>query len=78
LERLATAEDRSSRNNLRFVGLAEGVEGRDTIGFLNQFLASALGPDAPVRGFEIERAHKICARRPAPNEKPRLIAAAFL
>ncbi|KAJ8398096.1 hypothetical protein AAFF_G00431730 [Aldrovandia affinis] len=33
LERLAMAEDRSRRNNLRFVGFAEGVESRDIIVF---------------------------------------------
>ncbi|KAJ8378803.1 hypothetical protein AAFF_G00236200 [Aldrovandia affinis] len=78
LERLAMAEDRSRRNNLRFVGFAEGVEGRDIIVFLNKFFASAFDTDVPVGGFEIERAHRIRARRPAPSDRPRTIIAAFL
>lgn len=49
--RSAPVEDRSRRNSLRFVGIAEGVEGKDTLGLLNTFLVSVLGIDPPVGGL---------------------------
>ena len=83
IDRLVSAEDRSRQNNLRFVGFVQGVEGKDTIGFLNRFLAQALGINPPLGGFEIERAHRLRVR-PNPNARddetppPPTIIAAFL
>lgn len=76
IEILPMAEER--HNKQTFVGISGGEMGVDNISFLNQFLMTALSTDAPVGGFEIERAHKICAHCPRPNKRPRTIIAAFL
>ncbi|KAK7912347.1 hypothetical protein WMY93_012558 [Mugilogobius chulae] len=58
-DRMAMMEDRTRRNNLRFVGFKEGSEKNDTAGFLIQFLTATLGMSpAASQGFEIERAHR--------------------
>lgn len=78
-DKIASLEDRSRRNNLRFVGFSEGLEQKDTVGFLKLFITTALGLAATTQeGFEIERVHRIQARRPVPSERPRTIIAAFL
>uniref|UniRef100_A0A8C6SRI9 Transposase n=1 Tax=Neogobius melanostomus TaxID=47308 RepID=A0A8C6SRI9_9GOBI len=41
-DKLALMEDRSRRNNLRFVGFDEGSEQRDAAGFLNRFITTAV------------------------------------
>ena len=44
-DRLATAEDRSQRNNLRFIGIPEGAEKSNVTAFLNEFVSTTLGID---------------------------------
>ncbi len=49
-------EDRSRRNNVRLVGLPEGVEGSDVAGFLRVNLPKWI-PSLKGRNIEIDRAH---------------------
>lgn len=57
--KIAELEDRSRRNNVRLVGLQQGREGDDPIGFLQMMLPTwipALKKKGPI---EIDRAHRI-------------------
>lgn len=51
-------EDRSRRNNVRLVGLAEGAEGSDAVGFLRINL-SIWFPSMKDRLIEVDRAHRV-------------------
>ncbi len=55
-EKMTDMEDRCRRNNVRLVGLPEGMEGNDAAGFLraNQWIPSLRGRD-----IEIDRAHRV-------------------
>lgn len=77
-DRLATAEDRSRRNNLRFVGIPEGAEKGDTIAFLNELISTALDIDPPPGGIEMDWAHRIGTRPTAGDQRSRTIIARFL
>ena len=71
-------ENRSRRNNLRFVGFPEGSEGRDILHFLRQTIPQLLHLDFPG-GVEIDRAHRTAARRRSDGGLlPRPIIARFL
>lgn len=49
-DRLATAEDRSQRSNLRFVGIPEGAEKSNVTAFLNEFISATLDIDPTPGG----------------------------
>ncbi len=49
-------EDRCRRNNVRLVGLPEGMEGPDAAGFLRVNLSKWI-PSLRGRDIEIDRAH---------------------
>ncbi len=57
-EKMTDIEDRSRRNNLRLVGLPEGVEGSDMAGFLRVNLSKWI-PSLKGRNIEIDRAHRV-------------------
>lgn len=62
-------ECRSTRNNVRLVGLLEKAEGQDAAAFLERWLLGALGLE-PV----IERVHRICTLPPNSNTgRPRTL-----
>ncbi len=56
-EKMTDMEDRSRRNNVRLVGLPEGMEGPDAAGFLVDL--SKWIPSLRVRDIEIDRAHRV-------------------
>ncbi len=61
LERLTekmTRNNRSRRNNVRLVGLPEGVEGSNAAGFLRVNLSRWI-PSLKGRNIEIDRAHRV-------------------
>lgn len=62
IDRLATAEDRSLRNNLRFVGIPEGAEKSNVTAFLNEFISVTLGIEPTPGGIEMGHAHRIGKR----------------
>ncbi len=51
-------EDKSRRNNIRLVGLPEGMEGSDVAGFLRINLSKWI-PSLKGRNIEIDRAHRV-------------------
>ncbi len=57
-EKMTDMEDRSRRNNIRLVGLAEGAEGSDAAGFLRVNLSKWI-PSLNNRNIEIDWAHRV-------------------
>ncbi len=57
-EKMTDMEDRCRRNNVRLVGLPEGMEGPDTAGFLRANLSKWI-PSLRGRDIEIDRAHRV-------------------
>lgn len=67
--RAEDAENRSRRNNLRIVGLPEGVEGRSPSQFTEGLLRSLLPTAQLSPYFAVERAHRV-PPRPGPEGAP--------
>ncbi len=57
-EKMTDMEDRSRRNNVRLVGLPEGMEGPDAAAFLRANLSKWI-PSLRDRDIEIDRAHRV-------------------
>lgn len=74
--KLEDQENRSCRNNVRLVGLPEGAEGSDTVGFLERWLPEVLGPENFANPIIIERAHRLQDRRD--RNAPRILIMRFL
>ncbi len=60
-EKMTDVEDRCRRNNVRLVGLPEGMEGPDAAGFLRANLSKWI-PSLRGRDIEIDRAHRVYDR----------------
>lgn len=75
--RVEDLENRSRRNNVRIIGLKEGVE---EPGKVDQYVMKILDKAFELSGseFEIERAHCSPVPMPDPNEPPRAILVRFL
>lgn len=75
--RVEDLENRSRRNNVRIIGLKEGVE---EPGKVDQYVTEILDKAFELSGseFEIERAHRTPVPMPGPNEPPRAILVRFL
>ncbi|XP_048367508.1 uncharacterized protein LOC125441174 [Sphaerodactylus townsendi] len=72
--RCRTLENRSRRNNLRLLGLPEGVEGSDTVSFLQKTLPAMLGLQPDSRPLEIESARRVQGGVSwEPNGRPRAL-----
>lgn len=74
--KLEDQENRSRRNNVRLVGLPEGAEGSDAVGFLERWLPEALGLESLTNSITIERAHRLQDRRD--RNAPRILIMRFL
>ncbi len=57
-EKMTDMEDRCRRNNVRLMGLPEGMEGPDAAGFLRVNLSKWI-PSLRGRDIEIDRAHRV-------------------
>ncbi|XP_053115644.1 protein KRBA1 isoform X3 [Hemicordylus capensis] len=57
--RCRTLENRSRRNNLRMLGLPEGLEGSDAVSFLQKSLHAMLGLPLEAPALEIESARRV-------------------
>lgn len=65
-------EGRSRRNNLRVVGLAEGVEaGSRPTDFFAKLLKDAMGSDVLDSDPQLDRAHRSLVPVPGPGKRPR-------
>ncbi|MGH0174667.1 UNVERIFIED_CONTAM: hypothetical protein FKN15_068818 [Acipenser sinensis] len=71
--KVADLEDRSRRNSIRLVGLPEGIEGEDAVGFLQHMLPKWF-PALSQWKFEIERGHWIYGRFASDDRKPQFQA----
>lgn len=77
-QKIDDLENRSRRNNLRFVGFPEGCEGQNAPTFLRETIPQLMHLDYP-NGIEIDRAHRsLTKRRPDGDHTPRAILARFL
>ncbi|KAJ1214204.1 hypothetical protein NDU88_001830 [Pleurodeles waltl] len=75
--KLADLEDRSRRDNIRFLGFPEAIEGEDMHSFLREALPKLTGItfDPPL---EFHRAHRLIPKRPGETAHPRPIIACLL
>ena len=71
--RAEDAENRNRRNNLRIIGLPEGVEGKDPTAYVEDLLRSVL-PDARFSPhYTAERAHRVPPKQGPPGAPPRTL-----
>ncbi len=70
-EKMTDMEDKSRRNNIRLVGLPEGMEGSDVAGFLRINLSKWI-PSLKARNIEIDRAHRVYDGRKN-SDRPRTL-----
>lgn len=75
-DKLLDLETRCRLNNVRLVGLPEGVEGRDPCSFLEKWIPEVLDFTSP-RAVVIERAHRVGPPRD-PGAPPRTLLMKFL
>ncbi|KAJ1190464.1 hypothetical protein NDU88_007202 [Pleurodeles waltl] len=75
--KLTDLEDRSRRNNVRFLGFPEGIEGTDNLSHLRDTLPKLadITFDPPL---EFQRAHRPGLKRQNGKDHPRPIIACFL
>ncbi|KAK7922048.1 hypothetical protein WMY93_008950 [Mugilogobius chulae] len=77
LSKLDDLENRSRRNNLRFVGFPEGCEDTDALAFMCAVIPELLKID--LRGdLELERAHRTLGKRKPDGQPPRAMLVRFL
>ncbi|KAJ1124570.1 hypothetical protein NDU88_003020 [Pleurodeles waltl] len=75
--KLTDLEDRSHRNNVRFLGFLEGIEGTDILSYLRDTLPKLadITFDPPL---EFQRVHRLGLNRQNGKDRPRPIIACFL
>lgn len=71
-------EGRARRNNIRVVGVQEGLEGRSVELFLEDLILNHLKPKRLSKIFSVERAHRAPIPKPKPGAPPRTIIARIL
>uniref|UniRef100_A0A3P9J4Q2 L1 transposable element RRM domain-containing protein n=1 Tax=Oryzias latipes TaxID=8090 RepID=A0A3P9J4Q2_ORYLA len=74
-DKCSDLENRSRRQNIRIVGIGEGIEANDTNKFVARFLGEVLGEENFNRAILIDKAHRSLAPKPRIGEKPRSIIA---
>lgn len=75
-EKITVLEGFSRRQNIRIVGVKEGMEGRDWDGFMKTLLSEALNINVDD-WYEVDRIHRV-GPRPGDNARPRHIIVRFL
>ena len=76
--RAEEAEERSRRNNVRFMGFPEKSEAPNAEIFLEEWLIAEVFKDQVLKFFSVERAHRIPGCPPAQGAPPRPLIARFL
>ena len=74
-EKLASYEDRSRRNNIKFVGFPEKIEGKDPVAFIQAVLKQTFGAQFPGAPPEVDRAHRVGRVPRSEADRPRPILA---
>uniref|UniRef100_A0A671S809 L1 transposable element RRM domain-containing protein n=1 Tax=Sinocyclocheilus anshuiensis TaxID=1608454 RepID=A0A671S809_9TELE len=72
-ERAEDAENRSRRDNIRIIGLKEGVEGRRPVEFFQTWLPKMMGIETKHGAVKIDRAHRILGPLKPNHTRPVLI-----
>ncbi|KAJ1163772.1 hypothetical protein NDU88_004225 [Pleurodeles waltl] len=75
--KLTDLEDRIRRNNVRFLGFPEGIEGTDILSYLRDTLPK-LADITFAPPLEFQRAHRLGLKRQNGKDRPRPIIACFL
>ena len=76
VDKVDDLENRSRRPNMRIIGLPEGVEGSDAVGFVAGLLSEALGQECLPTPPVLDRAHRI-GRSDDLRSKPRAMIVRF-
>ncbi len=69
-EQLNDQENRASRQNLRLVGFSEGVEGRNTVAFIQEWLPKILDLEGELLKLNVDTSHCNNAKQTAPDPVP--------
>uniref|UniRef100_A0A8C5GJL6 L1 transposable element RRM domain-containing protein n=1 Tax=Gouania willdenowi TaxID=441366 RepID=A0A8C5GJL6_GOUWI len=72
-EKCTDLENRSRRQNLRVVGIAEGIEAGNPSRFVAEFFPDVLGAGSFDTPLLIDRAHRSLAPKPRDGERPRAL-----
>lgn len=75
--KLIDLESRSRRNNVRLVGLPEGIEGSHPTTFFSQLFLDVFGEETLGKAPELDRAHRMLMAKPGPGDKPRAVIVCF-
>lgn len=70
-EKCIDLENRSRRQNIRIIGIPEGIEANKPTEFLSKFLTKVLGEENFDGPILIDRAHRSLAPKPRAGERPR-------
>ncbi|XP_069781412.1 uncharacterized protein [Narcine bancroftii] len=66
-------ENQSRRNNVKIVGLPEGIEGSDPRKFFTEWIPRVLGQDKFPEGLILERAYRVLRRKSFSGQNPRSV-----
>ncbi|XP_069776319.1 uncharacterized protein [Narcine bancroftii] len=66
-------ENQSRRNNIKIIGLPEGMEGPDPRKFFTEWIPQVLGQEHFPEGIILEHAHRALRRRPISGPRPVLV-----
>ncbi|XP_069075335.1 dendritic cell-specific transmembrane protein [Pleurodeles waltl] len=72
------ADGRNRRDKVWVVGLLEGTEGKDMVGFLEEWMRTVVTPGGLTPFFTLERAHRVPSRPLEPGRPPRVVVAKLL
>lgn len=75
--KLTDMEGRNRRNNVRIVGLPEGIEGPQPSNSFSLLLQEVFGQDTFPSPPELDRAHRGTIPKPGPGERPRTVVISF-
>ncbi|CAL1571202.1 unnamed protein product [Knipowitschia caucasica] len=76
--RVDMLEARSRMNNIRIIGLKEGMEVDNLMGLLDQLFRYILDVEESDTTPEVERAHRALRPRPNPEDPPRMVIVRLL
>ncbi|KAJ1213688.1 hypothetical protein NDU88_001320 [Pleurodeles waltl] len=65
-------------NNVRIIGMPEGIEGAQATHFTKEWLQVVVSPTGLSAFFTMERAHRVPTKEPIPVAPPRLIVSKIL
>lgn len=76
-EHIDDLENRGRRCNIRIVGVAEGLEGSDSVKFFEKWIPDHLQMDTKAGRLKLDRAHRSLAPKPGAGQRPRPLIVKF-